>query len=177
MGFVDYIDLRLMQGLLLVNERLVFLLSVTAAEFGASALLFLLRPDSPLTRRYLELLAYLAAHAVPSLGIWALLVSLSAALMPRLWRHRQNRATKIALFARVGLLGLAIDLFGSLYLWVRAANDGIVEEGAPSGSILLRLGLYVLIFAAVVGLADQIAAWHTRRHPPATTPPPRFGRA
>ena len=159
-----------------MNERLVFPLSVAVAEFGASAVFFLLLPESPLTRRYPELFAYLAAHAVPSLGVWALLVSLSVALMPRLWRRRQNRATKLALFARVGLLGLAIDLFGSLYLWVRAADDGIVEQGSPVPFLLIRLVLYALIFASIVGIADQIAAWHARRNPPAATPPPRFGR-
>jgi hypothetical protein len=173
---VGYIGLRLKQRHFLVNERLVFLLSVSVAEFGTSAIFYLLLPESPLTRRYTELFAYLAAHALPSLGVWALLVSLSAALMPKLWRRRQNRATKLALFARVGLLGLAIDLFGSLYLWIRATDDGIAEQGSPVTSFLIRAGLYVLIFAAVVGLADQVAAWHARRNPPAVTPPPRFGR-
>ncbi len=160
-----------------MNERLVFLLSVLAAEFGTSAVFFVSRSESPLTRPYPELVAYLAAHAAPSLGAWALLAGLSAILMPKLWRRRQNRSTKLTLFARVGLLGLAVDLIGSLYLWMGAANDGVVEPASPVTSFLVRLGLYALIFASVVGLSDQIAAWYARRNPPATTPPPRFGRA
>lgn len=160
-----------------MNERLVFPLSALSAEFGASILLFLLLPDSPLTRHFPRLIGYLEAHALPSLGAWAGLILLSAALTPKLWRRRQNRASKLALLARIGALGLLIDLMGSLYLWLRANEEGMVETGSPVLSFVLRLGVYAGIFALVVAVSDQVSQWHARRNPPAATPPPRFGRA
>ena len=67
-AFVDCISPRLTQGHPLLNERLVFLLFVPRCGVGAPATFFALLPESPLTRRYPELLAYLGAHMVPSLG-------------------------------------------------------------------------------------------------------------
>lgn len=66
--FVDYIPLRLTQGHPLVNEHLVFLLSVPRCGVWRTRSLFALLPESPLTRRYPAHLAYIGAHAVPSLG-------------------------------------------------------------------------------------------------------------
>ena len=158
-----------------MNERLVFLLSASAAELGASAIFFLLLPESPLAARFPNLLGYLAAHAIPTLCLWVPLVLLSAALMPKLWRRRQNRATKLSLLARAGLLGLAIDGASSLYLWHHNADEG--DPGSLIPSFLLRLGIYALVFALTVALADLGTKWHDSRKPPAATPPPRFGRA
>ena len=96
--------------------------------------------------------------------------------MPQLWRRRRNRSTKLNLFVRIGILALTIDLFGSLYLWIRGADDGVAEQRSPVSSIAIRLGLYLLIFVAVVGLADQVAAWQAGCTPPSTAPPPLYGR-
>lgn len=159
-----------------MNERLVFLSSILIAELGTSASLYLLLPESPLVRRYPELAAYMAAHAIPSLGFWGFLAALSAVIMPKLWRRRQNRSTKLSLLARIGLVGVAIDLGASLYLWSQA-EVGAGEVGSPVVSYAVRLGAYVAIFALAVGIADLFARWHERRNPPSATPPPRFGRA
>jgi hypothetical protein len=97
-------------------------------------------------------------------------------LSPRLWRRRQNRSSKLSLFLRIGLLGLAIDAVASLYLWFRVSEEGPLDKGSPLPGTLIQLGLYAVLFAVTVAVSDQVAAWHERRNPPAVTPPPRFGR-
>jgi hypothetical protein len=162
-------------GLTFVNERLVFLLSISLSELGASAIFFLLQPQALLTWRFPDTLGYAFGHAIPALCLWAALAALTLLLSPRLWRRRQNRSSKIALFVRIGVLGLVIDALASLYLWIRTSEEGPLDRGSLAPGMLVQLGIYVVLYASIVALSDQIAAWYQRRNPPTMTPPPRFG--
>ncbi|SFS14795.1 hypothetical protein SAMN05421771_2599 [Granulicella pectinivorans] len=159
-----------------MNERLVFLLSISLAEFGASAVFFLLLPQLLLTGGFQDTLVYAFAHALPALSVWAILIVLTLVLAPKLWRRRQNRTSKLSLLARIGVLGLVIDALASLYLWLRISDEGSFDKGSPIPGVLVHLGLYAVLFALIVALSDQVAAWYHRRNPPSITPPPRFGR-
>ena len=156
-----------------MNERLTFPVAVLVGEIVASVGLFLVVPGSPLTSRFGGVLDYAGGHGIAVLVVWGVLVGFTSALAPRIWRRRQNESTKIRVLTWIGVVGLAIDGLVSVYLVIQ--GGGTVVGGRRL--MALHLGLHMVLYAVGYAAVVMAARWLGGRQKPATTPPPRFGRA
>jgi hypothetical protein len=156
-----------------LNERVSFLVAVAAAVVSASILPCLLFSSSPLCSGATSLAGYAGGHFFLSIGLW-IIAFLAVWLFAgrRLIRSRQNLSSKLRLLTWAAAVGLIIDGAVSLYQFVNSADVVSVLTGNTLVGLAGRGLLYILIFAAGVGLCWLIG--NTRQ--PTETPPPRFGR-
>jgi hypothetical protein len=158
-----------------VNERYIFVIAALVAEFCASVIFYAVSPLNPLLSAFPDLISYAGQHAPTALILW--LVVLSGAWIyagPQLTRTRQNMSTKLKFLTSLGLVGVFIDGFVSLYQFESSSETMTrsVSDVAIAAALAERAAIYVVSFSAVALISFLIG----RNRKPVITPPPRFGR-
>jgi hypothetical protein len=113
-----------------LNERGCILLSLLLGEVATSMVIYIAFPRLALVATFPSNLSYLAGHFVPAAILW-LVVGLGCwfLLSPTTWWHRRSDASKLQAITKACLVGAAVNVGATLYLWF--ASPGHAAHNRP----------------------------------------------